>query len=186
MHLNEIKDQLKQADQIFNKEQILTALKKQADLINQHLNDLPDLTMPPLILPVMNGGLIYAGQLLPLLTMPVEVDYIHATRYRNTTTGFELDWKVYPQQDLKGRVVIILDDIFDEGLTLQAIAEYCQSQLASNVLTSVLVIKNHPRREVTIEPDFSALEVPDRYVFGFGMDYKGQLRNLDGIYALKN
>jgi len=186
MHLNDINDLLKQADQIYNKEQILTALKKQADVINQHLNTLPDLIQPPLILPVMNGGLIYAGQLLPLLTIPVEVDYIHATRYRNTTTGFELDWKVYPQQDLKGRVVIILDDIFDEGLTLQAIVEYCQSQQAGNVLSSVLVTKNHPRREVSIAPDFSALEVADRYVFGFGMDYKGQLRNLDGIYALNN
>jgi len=114
------------------------------------------------MLPVMNGGLIYAGQLLPLITLPVEIDYIHATRYRNTTKGHELDWKVYPQSDLSDRLVIVLDDIFDEGHTLEAIVDFCKEKNAHNVLTSVLVTKDHNRRDGDLTVDFSALSVPDR------------------------
>lgn len=185
MRLNELQGQMENSDLLYSGAQINAALIAQAKKINIYLEGIATTSKPPIVLPVMNGGLIYAGQLLPLIKLPVVVDYIHATRYRNTTKGHELDWKVYPQSDLNGRLVIILDDIFDEGHTLDAIVNYCREQGASKVLTSVLVTKKHDRREVNIKIDFSALEVPDRYVFGFGMDYKGQLRNLNGIYAIK-
>lgn len=184
MLLNELQNQLKNADLLYNASQIKSALIAQANQINKYLENVPETSKPPIMLPVMNGGLIYAGQLLPLITLPVEIDYIHATRYRNTTKGHELDWKVYPQSDLSDRLVIILDDIFDEGHTLEAIVDFCKEKNADNVLTSVLVTKEHNRRDVELAVDFSALSVPDRYVFGYGMDYKGQLRNLDGIYAV--
>ena len=185
MLLNELQNHLKNADLLYNDSQIKDALIAQAKKINRYLDSMPATSKPAIVMPVMNGGLIYAGQLLPLIDHPVQVDYIHATRYRNSTMGYELDWKVYPQSDLSERLIIILDDIFDEGLTLEAIVNYCKKQGASEVLTSVLVTKLHSRREVEIKTDFSALDVPDRYVFGYGMDYKGQLRNLDGIYAIK-
>lgn len=183
MLLNELQNQLKNADLLYNASQIKDALLAQANQINRFLENVPETSKPPVMLPVMNGGLIYAGQLLPLITLPVEIDYIHATRYRNTTKGHELDWKVYPQSDLSDRLVIVLDDIFDEGHTLEAIVDFCKEKNADKVLTSVLVTKEHNRRGVELAVDFSALSVPDRYVFGYGMDYKGQLRNLDGIYA---
>lgn len=185
MLLKEIHDQLENSDLLYSSSEIINALKVQANSINSYLQSLVKTDKPAVILPVMNGGLIYAGQLLPLISEPVEVDYIHATRYRNTTKGSDLDWKVYPQTILKDRVVIVLDDIFDEGYTLEAIVNYCQKQAAREVLTSVLVTKNHDRRDVEIKTDFSALDVPDRYVFGYGMDYQGQLRNINGIYALR-
>lgn len=184
MILEELQQCKKQADLLFNAAQINQALHAQADQLNAYLQQLPATDEPALVLPVMNGGLIYAGQLLPLITEPVQIDYIHATRYRNTTEGFELDWKVLPQNDLKNRVVIILDDILDEGCTLEAIIKYCEQQGASEALSAVLVTKQHNRRKGYQKADFSALEVPDRYVFGYGMDYKGHLRNLDGIYAV--
>ncbi len=174
-----------QAELLFSKKEIDSAILKQAEEINQFLSELDKNALPPLLLPVMNGGLIYAGQLLPLINIPVQVDYIHATRYRNTTQGFELEWKVYPQHELTGRVVIVLDDILDEGYTLDAIVNYCKQQQAATVKSSVLVTKQHLRRDENITADFSAMTVPDKYVFGFGMDYQGQLRNLDAIYALK-
>ena len=174
-----------QAEQLFCRKEIDSALLKQAEAINKFLSGLNSNALPPLLLPVMNGGLIYAGQILPLITVPVQVDYIHATRYRNTTQGFELEWKVYPQHELKDRVVIVLDDILDEGYTLDAIVNYCKQQQVETVKSSVLVTKEHDRRDKAIVADFSAMTVPDKYVFGFGMDYKGQLRNLDAIYALK-
>lgn len=184
MLLNELQNKLKDADLLYNAQQIKDALIAQANQINRFLRDVPETSQPPVMLPVMNGGLIYAGQLLPLITLPVEIDYIHATRYRNTTEGHELDWKVYPQSDLSDRLVIVLDDIFDEGHTLEAIVGFCKAKNVDKVLTSVLVTKDHNRRDVDLAVDFSALSVPDRYVFGYGMDYKGHLRNLDGIYAV--
>lgn len=184
MILSELKNCIKQAELVFDVKQISKALSLQAEKINSFLQTLPDNSEPPIFLPVMNGGLIYAGQLLPLIDIPVQVDYIHATRYRNTTEGFSLEWKVYPQHELLNRVVIILDDILDEGLTLDAIVKFCKDKGARTVLSAVLVTKQHDRRNENIIADFSALDVPDRYVFGYGMDYKGYLRNLDSIYAL--
>jgi len=185
MTINELITIRDQADQLYSRNDIDDAIIEQAEEINLFLSGLNSDELPPLFLPVMNGGLIYAGQLLPLINMPVQVDYIHATRYRNTTQGFELEWKVYPQHELKDRVVIVLDDILDEGYTLDAIVNYCNEQQASSVKSSVLVTKEHQRRDENITADFSAMTVPDKYVFGFGMDYQGQLRNLDAIYALK-
>jgi len=184
MILSELDNCINDSEIIFSSEQIQQAISAQANKINAQLEKLPENSEPPLILPVMNGGLIYAGQLLPLIQIPVQVDYIHATRYRNTTEGFDLEWKVYPQHELLNRHVILLDDILDEGMTLAAIVKYCEEQGAKSVLSAVLVTKLHNRRSETVAADFSALDVPDRYVFGYGMDYKGHLRNLNAIHAL--
>jgi len=92
---------------------------------------------------------------------------------------------VQAQNSLEGRIVIILDDILDEGITRDAIIKHCHQQKASQVLTVVMVTKLHDRRLAAVTADFSAIDVPDRYVFGFGMDYQSQLRHLNGIYALR-
>lgn len=184
MKIRDLNKCLEKSELIYNNSQIKKAILQQAEELDIFLQSLPEDSEPALILPVMNGGLIYAGQLLPLVKTPVQVDYLHATRYQNTTKGYELEWKVYPQQQLNNRIVILLDDILDEGHTLDAIVKYCHQQGASKVLSAVLVTKQHDRRDKDIVADFSALDIEDRYVFGFGMDYKGQLRNLDSIYAL--
>lgn len=140
---------------------------------------------PPLVLVVMTGGLIPAGQLLPKLEFPLEIDYIHATRYRGSTQGGDLIWIARPQLELRDRTVLILDDILDEGHTLAGIIEECEAQGAREVLTAVLVEKLHDRRHRGLRADFVGVEVDDRYVFGAGMDYKGFWRNLPGIFAAK-
>jgi hypoxanthine phosphoribosyltransferase len=132
----------------------------------------------------MNGAMIPMGMLLPELDFPLQVDYLHATRYRNETSGGELQWLASPKINLKDRTVLLVDDIHDEGITLEHIKTYCQDQGAAQVYSAVLVNKVHDRKNNT-RADFIALEVPDRYVFGFGMDYKGMLRNASGIYAVK-
>lgn len=139
----------------------------------------------PLMLCVMNGGLIFTGHLLTRLQFDLDVDYLHATRYRNQTKGGDvLNWIVEPVISLKGRTVVILDDILDEGVTLDEIIKYCKTKGAKEVLSAVLLRKIHERRINGIDCDYTALEVEDRYVFGFGMDYKGGLRHLNGIYAI--
>lgn len=164
---------------VFDNTEILAAIDRLADRLNQQLEG-----ETPVVLCVMQGGLIFSGHLIPRLKCMLEIDYIHATRYGNTTSGGELSWKSYPDNDLSGRTVLILDDILDEGNTLQSIIKYCETQGASKIISAVLVRKHHDRcvdHELT---DNIALDVEDKYVFGFGMDYDGKYRQLDSIYEL--
>lgn len=126
------------------------------------------------------------GNLLPRLDIHLEVDYIHATRYRGATSGGELSWRAEPSVSLEGRTVVIVDDILDEGVTLKAIIDYCYEKGAKNVLTAILLDKKKPRLvEGVDKADFCALDVePEHYVFGYGMDYEEYLRNVPGIYAV--
>ena len=139
----------------------------------------------PVYLSVMHGGLIFAGALALAISNDLEFDYVHATRYRGGTLGQDLHWIKAPSANMRNRTVLIADDILDEGYTLRAIRDYCVSQGAARVLIAVLCEKRHGRTAPGIKADFIAAEVPDRYVFGFGMDYYEQGRNLPGIYALR-
>ncbi len=136
-------------------------------------------------LTVMNGALIFAGHLALAIRTDVEFDYVHATRYRGATSGSELHWLREPAADLVGRTVLLVDDILDEGHTLKAVRDDCLRRGARRVLIASLCTKQHERLVEGIASDFNGVELPDRYVFGFGMDYHEQGRNLPGIYALK-
>lgn len=137
----------------------------------------------PLVLCMMIGGLLPAGHLLSRIPIPLQIDYIHATRYRGDTVGGELDWRVLPGEPLAGRHVLLVDDILDQGLTLAAVRDYCLTRGAASVGIAVLVHKQVERR-TPVEADYVGLDVPARYVFGFGMDYEHYLRNINGIYSL--
>ncbi len=139
----------------------------------------------PLILTVMKGGFIFTGHLLTLLDFPLEVDYLHATRYANQLSGQHLIWKAEPDIALDNRYVLVVDDILDEGTTLAEILHALESQGAAKIYTAVLVNKQHQRKaRPNWTPDFMGVEVEDRYLFGFGMDYKGYWRNANGVYAV--
>lgn len=166
------------AELVFDAAQIATAIDKLADGLNEHYRN-----QKISILCVMQGGLVFTGHLLTRLEFEVEIDYLHATRYRNSTTGNDLQWLVEPRLELKDKKVLILDDILDEGITLDAIIKYCHARQVAQVNSAVLLDKQHDRCVEGVEADFSALTVDDRYVFGFGMDYEGSLRNINAIYA---
>jgi hypoxanthine phosphoribosyltransferase len=138
----------------------------------------------PLVLCVMRGAVIFAGQLLPQLRFPLEVDYVEVTRYGAGTRGGEISWKVAPGPAVTGRVVLVLDDILDEGHTLAAIREKVLGMGAGRVLIAVLSEKETGRAK-PIKADFTGVMLPNRYVFGCGMDVKGAWRNLPDIYAAK-
>jgi hypoxanthine phosphoribosyltransferase len=137
----------------------------------------------PLVVCVLLGALAPFGKLLSRLDFPLHVDYIHATRYRGELQGSDLHWLAGPVVSPASRTVLIVDDILDEGSTLAAIEKHFVDAGASAVHKAVVVRKDRPR-QTDIEVDFVGLEVPDRYVFGCGMDYKGYWRNLAGIYAV--
>ena len=137
-----------------------------------------------LVITIMNGGLVFAGMLLPHLTMALQSDYIHVSRYHGENRGSDLIWYKKPHYHLAGRRVLLLDDIFDQGVTMAAVQDYCLQQGAESVEAAVLAVKDlmaNGGRESAL-PKFVALRVPDYYIFGLGMDFKGYYRNAPGIY----
>lgn len=177
--LKEIKHVEATADLLYSQAEVETALDHMAERINHELAG-----RDPLLLCVMNGGIVVAGKLISRLTIPLTIDAINASRYQNQTTGSQIEWLLKPGTPLKNRTVLIIDDILDEGITLNAIIDYCLEQGANSVYTAVLVDKvlDH---EKPANADFIGLTTPNRYLFGYGMDYKGYLRNAPGIYACK-
>ncbi|MCI0400161.1 MAG: hypoxanthine-guanine phosphoribosyltransferase [Gammaproteobacteria bacterium] len=167
------------ADLIYTVEQVEQALDRLADALTNTLKD-----SNPVILCVMIGGIVPTGKLLMRLGFPLQVDYLHATRYREKTSGGALQWLKRPAISLTGRTVLIVDDILDEGLSLAAIVEECKQAGAEKVYTAVLLEKSVERLGLK-QADFVGLTVPNRYVFGYGMDFMGYLRNAPGIYAVK-
>ncbi|MGV6826722.1 MAG: hypoxanthine-guanine phosphoribosyltransferase [bacterium] len=168
------------AEVLFDRQQILEAIDRMAAEITAD-SELDN----PVLLCVMNGGILLTGKLLSRLKFPLRLDYVHVTRYHEQTSGTELRWIKTPEQSLKGRAVILVDDIFDEGLTLEALVDYCREQGATRVKSAVLVNKIRSRK-CKMTPDYVGVDAPDRYLFGFGMDYKGYWRNSDVIYAVSN
>jgi len=165
---------------IHPKRAVEAALDKMAVDISAELAD-----KNPLFLCVLIGSIVPMGNLLPRLDFPLEVDYVHATRYDGNIVGTELKWKMKPTIPLKGRTVIVVEDILDSGLTLASIYDYCRQEQAKEVCCAVLVDKVNARKPGGVEKaDFTGLTVADSYVFGYGMDYKGYLRNAPGVYMV--
>ncbi len=175
-----IREVYSQATCLYTKEQIEAALDRLAMQINDRFAN-----SNPIFLCVVVGGIVPLGNLLPRLNFPLEVDYVHATRYQNDLVGKDLTWKVKPKIDLKGRTVLVVDDILDGGITLNSVLQFCQEQGAKNAHSVVLVDKIGARLPGgLVKADFTGLTVANNYVFGYGMDYKGYLRNAPGIYQV--
>ena len=171
---------LTDADLLYSRETVENALKRMASAITKNLAD-----KNPIVVCVLNGGVVPFGILLPHLDFPLQVDYLHATRYRGELKGSEIEWISSPRLNPEGRSILLIDDILDEGTTLAVIESYYKENKASAIYKAVLIEKIRPR-DIDINADFLGLTVPDRYVFGYGMDYKSYLRNAPGIYALKD
>ncbi len=175
----QIKEVQARSTLLHSEAEVESALDSMAASINVELAD-----KNPLVICIMHGGLITAGKLATRLNFPLQLDYLHATRYRGETSGKDLQWKVYPSTSLQGRAVLLLDDIFDVGTTLKLIIEYCKQQGCASIQTAVLLDKQHDRKEPDVAVDFVGMKVADQYLFGYGMDYKDYLRNAAGIYAI--
>ncbi|MGD9788062.1 MAG: hypoxanthine-guanine phosphoribosyltransferase [Sulfuricellaceae bacterium] len=170
---------LEGAEMICSPEEIQRTLERLAKEITADLGD-----SYPLVLSVMGGAVVFTGQLLPLLRFPLDFDYLHASRYGDRLAGTELSWKALPKQEVKGRVVLVLDDILDEGHTLAAIRDKLLEMGAVSFRSAVFSEKELGR-DKPIKADYVGVRLPNRYVFGFGMDAKGAWRNLPAVYAMK-
>jgi hypoxanthine phosphoribosyltransferase len=170
---------LEDSDPIASAAEVQAAIERVAAQLTARLAD-----SYPLVLAVMGGAVVFAGQLLPKLRFPLDFDYIHATRYGAATRGSDIKWRVSPPPDIAGRTVLVLDDILDGGDTMAAIRDRMQALGAAQFFCAVLVEKLlNVKKPIT--PDFVGLSVADRFVFGYGMDAKGYWRNLPEIRAMK-
>ena len=169
---------IRKSSVIYSEIEIKTVIQNIADQVNQTIK-----TDDLYVLCVMNGALIFAGQLLPRLEKNIQYSYIHATRYAASLTGGPIHWLVKPSKDIEGETVLILDDILDEGITLREIVTTCEAMKAKAIYTAVLFDKDIVKEKSYI-PNFIGLKVPNRFVFGYGLDCKGLGRNLPHLYAL--
>ncbi|MDF0605083.1 hypoxanthine-guanine phosphoribosyltransferase [Neisseriaceae bacterium TC5R-5] len=178
-NIAEARGLINSSDILFSAEEVDAAVDRMALEITEKLSE-----TYPLVLSVMGGAVVFTGQLLPRLAFPLDFDYVHVSRYGDKIHGSELVWKQAPKEDVRDRVVLVLDDILDEGETMAAIRDKVMAmgakQFFSGVFANKLIKKDKP-----ITADFIGMDVPDRYVFGYGMDVRGAWRNLPAIYALK-
>jgi hypoxanthine phosphoribosyltransferase len=184
MSHNDLQAALANSDLIHDRATLETAIVRMSERIRDDLTG-----TVPLYITVMHGGLPFAGQLaleLGARGLDLEFDYLHATRYRGATSGGELVWKHRPATSMQGRCVLLVDDIVDEGHTLAAIRDWCREQGAADVRIAALAVKVHDRCVPGLSADYMGVEVPDRYVYGYGMDFHEQGRGLPAIYALKD
>lgn len=174
------RDVLANSSLIADRDHVFQAIDKMADQINAHYQD-----RSIIMVVVMVGGMMPAAWLLSRLKMPVRIDFIHATRYQGQTEGGELEFRVPTRLNLQNQHVLIVDDIYDVGLTLSLIEDYCATRRAASVESAVLVQKLHDRETTPSKPRFIGFEVEDKYVFGCGMDAYEHWRHLDEIRALE-
>lgn len=177
---DEVQQVFASADCLHTQQQVEAALDRIADGLNARLHN-----TNPVLLCVVVGGIVTLGNLLPRLTFPLQVDYVHVTRYQGKTDGGSLQWIAKNRLDLRGRTVVVVDDILDAGHTMQAVIDLCRAEGASAIYSVVLVAREKTRQpDGSDGADFVGVYVDDRYVFGYGLDYKEYLRNAPGIYAV--
>jgi hypoxanthine phosphoribosyltransferase len=183
-HYNRARALLANAEEIVSADKVQAAVRNVADVLNQRFDN-DDTGEFPLVLGVMGGAVVFTGNLLPQLTFPLEFDYIHVTRYGDLDRGGEVVWKVIPRQDVKGRTIIIVDDILDEGETLAHVKQRLLDMGAAEVILAVFADKELGKVK-PVQADIVGLTVPNQFVVGFGMDAHGYWRNLPGLWVIRD
>ncbi|MEM8843767.1 MAG: hypoxanthine-guanine phosphoribosyltransferase [Pseudomonadota bacterium] len=179
MSAQELQDIKDNSDLIFSSSQIKTAVETIGLELEKSIRN-----KNAILLCVMNGGLVFTSDLMRSLDCNLRLDYLQVARYMDKTVGGSLHWHTEPQLSLQDQVIVIADDIYDEGYTMEELVSYCKKHGAKEVITVVLLLKQKASRQVDLKPDLFGLEVEDRYVYGYGMDYQGHLRNVPDIYAI--
>lgn len=177
MDANKIVAILERAERLVSPEGVRNACDAMAVVLSKDVGELR-----PVLVSVLNGGLLFAGELIRRCSFPLEIDTIRVSRYRDGVRGNELEWHVRPSASLKGRHVVLLDDVIDIGKTLSCIKDEIAKDRPASINTAVMIKKNTLKAEATA--DLVGMEMPDRFLVGEGMDLAGYGRNLKGIWAL--
>ena len=163
---------------LYNYSDIIKSIKKLANQINSKTS-----SKEIIFSPVMTGSLVFAGHLLPLLNhKAIYVNYLHYSRYMDNNGKEKGLWIHKPSRDdVLNKHILLIDDILDEGKTLFECVSTLKKLGARTITSCVLFYK--PNTKVKIDADFKGLELPNLYVYGFGLDNKGFERNHVNLYA---
>ncbi len=163
------------------KKDIVQSIEKLAATINKDF-----MGQDVVVLCVMTGGMVFCSHLLTHLSFPVRFDYVHISRYGDKDHGGQLRWIKEPNLNLDGQNILIVDDMIDEGVSLTEVVNFCLNKNPRSVKTAVLLNKEKPRKHNDIvEPDYHGFAIEDKFVYGFGIDYKHYYRNAENIYLVE-
>lgn len=167
---------------LISREEISQKIKEAAAQIDAEYQD-KDLT----VIMIMKGSLCVAADFIRQLNIPCTLEYMKASSYgQNGKTSGELKITGLENFDFTSKHVLIIDDIFDTGKTMATIVEQLKSKNPKSLKTLVLLLKNNPKQITHYRPDYTLFEIEDRFVVGFGLDYKEYYRGLPGVYAFIN
>jgi hypoxanthine phosphoribosyltransferase len=183
-HYTRARELMANAEEIVSADKVAAAVANVAAVLNQRFDN-DETGAFPLVLGVMGGAVVFTGSLLPQLSFPLEFDYIHVTRYGDSDQGGEIVWKVIPRQNVAGRIIIVVDDILDEGETLAHVKQRLLDMGAAEVILAVFADKDLGRAK-PVQADIVGLSIPNRFVVGFGMDAHGYWRNLPGLWVIRD
>lgn len=129
------------------------------------------------VVTLMTGGMIFAADLVRKIDIPIWIDSINVSSYRGHSTSGKLEFRSTLKMDVRGRHVILADEVFDTGLTLNALRGYMLERGAASVKAAVAVVKDVRRPAEIAEPEYVGFYAPDRYLIGYGLDSDEDGRN---------
>ncbi len=173
-----IKD--KEFDIFLTQDVIEKAIQEVAEKINKDLDG-----KDPLFICVLNGSFIFAAELMKRITIPSEVSFVKMSSYKGTTSTGKIKEIYGLEEDIKGRTVVIVEDIIDTGHTMTLILEQLTCDEPKEILITTLLLKPDALKN-PIHADYIALSIPNDFIVGYGLDYDGYGRNLPHIYKIKN
>ena len=137
----------------------------------------------PLFLAVLNGSFMFAADLMRNITIPSEISFVKLASYQGTTTTGEVKEVIGINEDLTGRTVVIVEDIVDTGFTIKRMLETLGTRGPESLHICTLLLKPG-KLQVKLDVEYAAMEIPNDFIVGYGLDYDQQGRNLRDIYTL--
>lgn len=170
-------------DKVFNlsipEETIIGQVKRVAAEINRDLAD-----SNPIFLCVLNGAFMFAGDLMKHVNIPSEISFVKLSSYSGTESTGRVKQLIGLSDTLKGRTVVIVEDIVDTGLTMLRLLDLVREHEPKEVRICSLLVKPD-KLKVDLHIDYVAMEIPNEFIVGYGLDYDGQGRNLPAIYTVE-
>lgn len=153
-------------------------VKEVADRINRDMAG-----KNPLMLAVLNGSFVFAADLMRMITIPCEISFVKLASYEGTTSSGKITEVLGINEDLNGRTVIIVEDIVDTGLTMKRMIETLGTRNPKSIHICTLLLKPD-KLTVDLDIEYAAMQIPNDFIVGYGLDYDQQGRNLPDIYTV--
>lgn len=158
--------------------EILKHVQAVADRINKDMKD-----KNPLFLAVLNGSFVFAADLMRLITIPCEISFVKLASYQGTMSTGKIKEVIGINEDISGRTIIILEDIVESGLTMKRMIDSLGTRNPESIHICTLLLKPE-KLTVDLNIEYAAMEIPNDFIVGYGLDYNQQGRNLRDIYTL--